>query len=108
MNNIQVVAHSSFCGSTGYNSHSRNFFTHLNKLIPTRVRNYSYASPDELSSMTQEQLDMIIQSRWTDPPYTIGKPFNPDLNKMQVDVVLNESHHYFFYHLLLQGMLSVI
>jgi autotransporter strand-loop-strand O-heptosyltransferase len=95
MNNIQVVAHTSFCGKTGYNAHSQGFFTHLNKLIPTRVRNYSYT--DDLSCMTKEQMDMIIQQKWNDPPYQIGKPFTPDPNKIQVDIILNESHHYFFY-----------
>jgi len=97
VNNIQVVAHTSFCGSTGYNAHSRNFFTQLNKLIPTRVRNYSYATPDELSSMTEEQRNMIIEQSWNDKPYTLGTPFTPDPNNLQVDIVLNESHHYFFY-----------
>jgi autotransporter strand-loop-strand O-heptosyltransferase len=95
VNNIQVVAHTSFLGKTGYNAHSQSFFTHLNKLIPTRVRNYSYT--DDLSYMTKEQMDMIIQQKWNDPPYQIGKPFTPNPNDLQVNIVLNESHHYFFY-----------
>ena len=38
---MKIKAHTSFIGNTGYNSHSRNFFTHLDKLIPIKVRNFT-------------------------------------------------------------------
>lgn len=91
----QIVAHTSFIGHTGYNNHSKNFFTNLNKLIPVRIRNYTYHK--DLSYLTKEQMNMIIEQDWQDPPYKIGKPFIPDPNATRVDIVLNESHHYFFY-----------
>ncbi len=61
---IQVVGHTSFLGSTGYNAHSRNFFTNLNKYIPTRVRNYTYCK--DLSYLKPEELSLIIEQDWKD------------------------------------------
>lgn len=95
MNNIKIVANTSFLGHTGYNSHSQNFFTSLNKYIPVRVRNYSYTN--NLSEVPKEYLDMIIESSWATPPFKIGTPFNPSPNDLLVNIVLNESHHYYFY-----------
>ena len=92
---IGVVGHTSFLGFTGYNNHSRNFFTHLNKHFPTRIRNYTY-TPD-LSYLTQSQHDMIIEQKWNEFPFKIGTPFSKDPDTTYVNLVLNESHHYFFY-----------
>lgn len=92
---IQVVGHTSFLGHTGYNSHSRNFFTHLNRYIPTRIRNYTYCK--DLSYLKEEELSLLIEQKFDYPPYKVGTPFNPNPNDTRVDIVLNESHHYFFY-----------
>jgi len=92
---IQVVGHTSFLGFTGYNNHSRNFFTHLNKYIPTRVRNYTYV--DNISYLKQEEKDIIIEQTFDRKPYKIGTPFVKNPDDLQVNIVLNESHHYFFY-----------
>ena len=92
---IQVVAHTSFCGKTGYNAHSQAFFTNLNKHIPVRIRNYSYT--DDLSSLTEEQHKMLIEQKWNDPPFKIGRPYIQHAYDTTVNIVLNESHHYFFY-----------
>ena len=91
----QIVGHTSFVGHTGYNNHSKNFFTSLNKLAPVKIRNYTYH--DDLSYLSDEQLNMIIQQDWQDPPYKIGTPFNRIPNIPLVNIVLNESHHYYFY-----------
>lgn len=93
--NIQVVGHTSFLGDTGYNSHSQNFFTSLNKCLPVRIRNFSYTK--NLSEVPKEQLDMLIEQSWADPPHKIGTPFTPNPNDLLVNLVLNESHHYYFY-----------
>ena len=95
MSKIQVMAHTSFLGHTGYNNHSRNFFTHLNKYIPTKVRNYSYC--DDLSYLKPEEMSVIMESKWNDPPYKIGSSFVRDPEATLVNIVLNESHHYYFY-----------
>ncbi len=92
---IQVVGHTSFLGHTGYNNHSKNFFTHLNKHIPTRIRNYTYH--EDLSYLKPEELSLLIEQDWQDPPYKIGSPFVRDPASTLVNIVLNESHHYFFY-----------
>ena len=92
---MQVVAHTSFLGHTGYNNHSRNFFTHLNKNIPVRVRNYTYTK--DLTYLRPEERALLIEQKWTDPPHKIGTPFKPNPNDTIVNIVLNESHHYYFY-----------
>lgn len=91
----KVIGHTSFIGHTGYNNHSKNFFTNLNKLIPVRIRNYTYHN--DLSYLTEEQMNMIIEQDWQDPPYKIGRPFVKEPNTTYVNLVLNESHHYYFY-----------
>lgn len=95
MNNLKIIGNTSFIGHTGYASHSRNFFTHLNNLIPVRIRNYSYCK--DLSYLTKEQLNMIIESAWIDPPGKIGFPFIRTKDDLIVNIVLNETNHYFFY-----------
>ena len=95
MNNIKIHGHSSFLGETGYARHSQNFFTTLNKIYPTKVRNFSYDS--DLSKYTKKTLDIVEEMNWKDPPYKIGTPFNPNPNDTIVNIVLNESNHYYFY-----------
>ena len=92
---IQVVGHSSFLGHTGYANHSRNFFTYLSKIIPVRVRNYSYTK--DLTYLTSEERSLLIEQDWQDPPFKIGTPFVPNPDDIIVNIVLNESHHYYFY-----------
>jgi autotransporter strand-loop-strand O-heptosyltransferase len=92
---IQVVGHTSFLGNTGYNNHSRNFFTHLNRSIPVRIRNYTYVN--DVSYLTDEERSLLIEQTWDSPPYKIGTPFIPNPNDLLVNIVLNESHHYYFY-----------
>jgi len=91
MKKLKVVAHTSFLGHGGYNNHSRNFFTHLSKLIPVKVRNYSVC--DDLSYLKPEERSILIDQYWEH--YDI-KSCQPD--EFIVNLVLNESHHYFFYH----------
>lgn len=92
---IQVIGHTSFLGHTGYNNHSRNFFTHLNNYIPTRIRNYTHVS--DLSYLKKEEHDLIIQQNLDGHPRPIGRPFTPNPKDTLVNIVLNESHHYYFY-----------
>jgi len=92
---IQVVGHTSFLGHTGYNNHSRNFFTHLNKYIPTRIRNYTGCS--DLSYLKPEEYNLIIQQNLKGHPKPVGVPFTPNPSDTIVNLVLNESHHYYFY-----------
>ena len=93
--NSQIIAHTSFLGVTGYNEHSQNFFSQLNKLIPTRIRNFSYDS--NLQKYPKDYFKMIIEQDWKDAPYKIGTPFVKDKNTTYINLVLNETNHYYFY-----------
>jgi hypothetical protein len=37
----KVFAHGPYIGTTGYANHTREFFRHLSKLIPVKVRNFT-------------------------------------------------------------------
>jgi len=93
MKNLKVLAHTSFLGETGFADHSQNFFKNLNKIFPTRIRNYSYDS--DLKKYSKDMLDMIIEMDWQDSPYKIGLPYNKNTN--DINIVLNEVNHYYFW-----------
>ena len=38
---MNIKAHTSFLGKSGYNNHARKFFTSLNKKLNVKVRNFS-------------------------------------------------------------------
>jgi autotransporter strand-loop-strand O-heptosyltransferase len=89
-----IIAHCSFIGHTGYANHTREFFTHLNKYIPVRVRNYTHV--DDVSYLTQEQKDMVINHD-NDLPWDIGKPLDMSKYKNPLNIVLNITNHPYFY-----------
>jgi len=89
-----IVAHCSFIGHTGYANHTREFFTHLNKHIPVRVRNYTHV--DDVSYLTKEQQDMIVNNN-NELPWDIGKPFDISKCKNPLNIVLNITNHPYFY-----------
>lgn len=91
-----ILAHTSFLGHTGFNHHSRSFFTELNKIIPVRIRNFSHTN--NIDYLTQAQKDMIIYQTWSEEPFKIGLPYIDDPKKQIVNIVLNETNHYFYYH----------
>ena len=90
-----VLAHTSFLGHTGYAHHSREFFTTLNKYIPVRVRNFAHVK--DVKYLTEEQNNMLIYQEWSEEPYKVGTPFDKNLFNSIVNVVLNETNHYFYY-----------
>jgi len=91
----KVIAHTSFLGHTGYNNHSREFFTALNNLIPTRIRNFTHTP--SINYLTQIQKDMIIKQTWKQAPFSVGTPYSPNDSENIINIILNESHHYYFY-----------
>jgi autotransporter strand-loop-strand O-heptosyltransferase len=90
-----IYAHTSFLGHNGYNNHSREFFTALNNHIPVRIRNYTHIR--DLSYLTQIQKDMIVHQTWVNEPFEVGTPFDPSQYSDILNIVLNETHHFFFY-----------
>lgn len=93
--NLKIFAHTSFLGTCGYNAHSKAFFTNLNNLIPTRIRNFTYVS--KISEFEKKHLHLLVEQDWQDPPYKIGNPFVKSPNDFVVNIVLNESNHHYFY-----------
>jgi len=91
----EIIGHTAFINFSGYANHARNFFTELNKLIPTRIRNFSH-TPD-ISHLTAEQRDMIIEQSWKVPPWKIGTPWMRIPGKKYLNIILMESHHYYYY-----------
>jgi glycosyltransferase involved in cell wall biosynthesis len=92
---IKVVGHTSFIGETGYNYFSRSFFTYLNKLIPVRIKNYGYC-PD-LSILTEEDKNLIIEQSWPTLPYKIGTPYKKENDCFNVDIIFNVTNHEYFF-----------
>ena len=90
-----VLGHSSFLGHTGYAHHSREFFTELNKRIPVRIRNFAYV--DNLDYLTQIQKDMVIYQKWNNAPYEVGTPFERNPKDKVINIILNETNHYYYY-----------
>jgi len=90
-----VLGHTSFLGHTGYNNHAKDFFTRLNKLVKVRIHNYTHTK--DISYLTQEQKNMLIEQMWDEEPFRVGSPFDINQYNNIVNIVLNETHHYFFY-----------
>lgn len=91
----RIVGHTSFLGHTGYAHHAREFFTELNKRIPTRVRNFAHIN--NIDYLTQEQKDMVIHQTWSEPPWEVGTPYIENSSEKIVDIILDETNHHFFY-----------
>lgn len=90
-----VLGNSSYLGHTGYAHHSREFFTRLSRRVPVRIRNFAYV--ESLDYLTQEQKDLVIHQTWNQPPYEVGKPFERNPKDKIVNIVLNETNHFYFY-----------
>ena len=68
-----ILAHAPFLGHTGYAAHSREFFTALSRLYNVRVNNVAV---DDISYLTKEQHDIIIEQQFQQPQMTVGTPFD--------------------------------
>ena len=90
-----AMVHTSFLGHTGYNNHAKEFFTSLNKSLKVRIRNFTHTK--DLSYLTREQKNMLIEQEWGEAPWKAGMPFDPGLYDKIVNIIMNETHHYYFY-----------
>jgi autotransporter strand-loop-strand O-heptosyltransferase len=108
---MNILAHTSFIGTTGYANHAQSFFTELDKLTPVKVRNftigkswkdYNYTPHEGEPYLTPQMKQMLFQqtllgenNKLIDYPiYNYKEDFIPDVN-----IVLNEHRHYYFYEL---------
>ena len=111
MSKLKLKVHTSFIGSTGYNNHAQSFFTKLSEKIPLEIRNYTVGSAWEGMSdephngepyMTDSLKTLLVeQSLWnSDKSLSDHKVYQawPNPGQTHVDLVLNETNHYYFYH----------
>ena len=106
---MNILAHASFIGTTGYSNHSRDFLTALNKLCTVKVRNYttdthwkwpSKTPHDGNEYLTGEHRKMLHQQILHDnngfrsdyPIYSYDENFIANKH-----IVLNETNHHIFY-----------
>jgi glycosyltransferase involved in cell wall biosynthesis len=106
---MNILVHTSFIGTTGYNNHARSFFTALNKYHNVKVRNYTVGSTwkfysptchDSEPYLTDEMRSMLILQTLHNndgtlsdyPLYNYKGDFNPDVN-----IILNDLNHHYFY-----------
>lgn len=106
---MNILAHTSFIGTTGYANHARSFFCSLNKHHTVKVRNLtigdswkgqSYRPHDGEPYITDEMKDMLfLQSLYNpdgvlfdEPIYAYYPGYKPD-----VHIVLVEMNNEYFY-----------
>jgi len=108
---VNIKAHCSIIGETGYNNHSRNFFSALNKIHNVKIRNFTIGKSwrglnktphEDEKYLTNEHKSMLFeQILWTDqksgirkdyPIYSYTSNFVQDVNITLVPV-----DNYLFY-----------
>jgi autotransporter strand-loop-strand O-heptosyltransferase len=105
---IKVRAHTCYLGRTGYAAHARSFFRELSKHVDLRVRNFTWdGNPDYLNDTDLSILDKITladnEGRFADYalPYSFPnhdwKHKNFDDFEADVDIVLMDADHHYFY-----------
>ena len=106
---MNIKAHTSIIGETGYNNHSRNFFTAINKFHTVKIRNFTVGkswkgnnkTPHEGEKyLSKEHKEMLYEQilwvkdggRGNFPIYSFDERFVPDIN-----ITLEPINHYLFY-----------
>ena len=110
MKETKVFAHGAYIGTTGYANHTRDFFRHLSKLTPIKVRNYTvgktwegqkdephnkepYINIVDKKLLVEQTLTVADNKREDFPIYTkYQNEFDHDVN-----LVLMETNHHYFY-----------
>ena len=109
MPKLNILAHTSFIGETGFANHARSFFTSLNKYHNVKVRNftignswdnYSKNEHDKEFYITDEHKTMLIEQTLLDndksrsdyPLYNYTDKFKADIH-----IILSEVNHHYFY-----------
>ena len=106
---MNILAHTSFIGTTGYANHAQSFFTELDKLIPVKVRNFTIGKswdgynlkPHEKEPYITPQIKgmLHLQTLWNAdgtrsdfPIYSYKDDYQPNIN-----IILEEHNHHYFY-----------
>ncbi len=106
---MNIKAHTSIIGETGYNNHSRNFFTAINKFHTVKIRNFTvgkswkgnnktphegekYLSKEHKEMLYEQILWVKDSERGNFPIYSFDESFVPDIN-----ITLEPMNHHLFY-----------
>jgi len=107
---MKIKVHTSFVGTTGYNAHSRDFFTQLSKLVNLKIRNFTCGDSwqglnedphsgeiyltDYQKHLMGEQTVINNKGKFYDTEIYDGMS---DFQDYDIDLVLNETNHHYFY-----------
>ena len=111
MKKVNILAHTVFIGETGYNNHSRSFFTALNKFCNVKVRNftvgkswknYTKTEHNKEFYITDEHKTMLIEQTlldWDNDKSRSDYPLYNYTDKFKADIhiILSEVNHHYFY-----------
>ena len=106
---MNIQAHTSFIGTTGYANHAQSFFTELDKLTPVKVRNFTvgkswsgisntphnkepYITPQMKKMLHLQTLWDGHHERYDSPIYYYKNDYISD-----IDIILEEHDHHYFY-----------
>ena len=106
---MNIQAHTSFIGTTGYANHAQSFFTELDKLTPVKVRNFTvgkswsgisntphnkepYITPQMKKMLHLQTLWDGHHERYDSPIYHYKNDYISD-----IDIILEEHDHHYFY-----------
>ena len=98
---MKIKAHCPFLGHTGYNAHTRGFFTALSEVIDLRVDNYTWCD-DRHNYLTARQKRIISEITLTGPEGQESQhppDWKEEIEDFQhdVDIVLHEHNHKHFW-----------
>jgi len=106
---MKVQAHTSFIGTTGYANHAQSFFTELDKLTPTKVRNFTvgksweghnHTPHDKEPYITPQMKKMLhLQTLFNSDGSRSDLPIysHKDEYRADIDIILEEHDHHYFY-----------
>ena len=110
MRKLNVFAHGSYIGNTGYNNHTRDFFRQLHKYCNIKFRNFSIGNSWDSMSDTPHEGEpylndtdrnmLYLQTLWTQKPHRIDIPMYQSESKefkQDLNLVLSETNHHYFY-----------
>ena len=106
---MNIQAHTSFIGTTGYANHAQSFFIELDKLTPVKVRNFTvgkswsgisntphnkepYITPQMKKMLHLQTLWDGHHERYDSPIYYYKNDYTSD-----IDIILEEHDHHYFY-----------
>jgi len=101
---MKIKVHTSFVGSGGYNNHAQDFFTELSKIIKLKIRNFTIVDKwddnNPHKTITDYQKTLIGEQTFinNDGFYDV-EIFDglSDIEDYDIDLVLNETRHSYFY-----------